>query len=100
MKDMAKAIVQKTEMTIPWNQNELARSLLEYVYGSGIWDSEFIGKRQALLKKNISTLTQAEIFTYLTVIIAGDRVNEGYYDEKLLDGTIKKLMKRYLEVTT
>lgn len=98
MKNIAENYLCQKDNTLPWTQNEAARSLLEFVYYGGIWDEDFKEKRAELFKKEISSLTEKEIFSYLTAIIAGDRVNEGFYDEKIKDGTIHDLMKRYLEV--
>lgn len=100
MKDIARDYLAQCPMnTTPWLYNDAASRLLEYVYSSGIWDRDYQMKSAEIRKKKISTLTENEIYTYLTVIIGGDRINEGLYDDSIANGTIEKLLRRYLEVT-
>lgn len=98
-----KEIAQKV-LAIPmnsytyWNKYTDMKELVDYVYESGIWDSDFRDKISDLKKKNIKTLTLSEVYTYLTAIVCTERTNEGILDKLMLDGTISAVLRRYLEV--
>lgn len=100
MREIAKALLaQCPSNPTPWQKNKTAHDLLDYVYNSGIWDVDFLDKIDGLMKKNISELSEKEIYTYLTFIMGRERIDEGLYDVMITNGTIEKLLRRYLEVT-
>lgn len=100
MKEIAKAyLAQCPDNITPWTQNETTRSLVRFVYEGGIWDGDFRDKMPEIIKKNILSLTLDDIYTYLTAIVCGERTDEGLLDARIADGTLEKLLRRFLEVT-
>ena len=78
MKDAIYAVLA-TELKDPvhWACNEAYFELTRYIYHVGVWDKDFRDKIDAILRKDIATLTKAEICTYLTFIYCMDRTQEG-----------------------
>ncbi len=100
MRDLAKRFLEANHKETHWANDPTAKELLEYAYSGGMpWDRNRLEKIGEVVKKPISVLSLDEVFLYLTSIIGRDRICEGLYDEMIQNGTIAKLLERYLVLT-
>ena len=94
--------IQKTDLPSRQEWERLpaaAKAFLMEVYDSGIWDPDFFAKRQKLESADIGKMPLSDVYTYFTAIIATERTFSGFYEQKAYDGTLEKLLVRYLGLT-
>ena len=99
MREIAERFLQAEHKESLWQNDQTAVELLEYVYNGGIWDRQHKERIMQIRDKPFDTLALQEVYTYLTAIIGGERINEGLYDRMIQNGTIEKLLERYLVLT-
>lgn len=99
MKNICRDYIESHDNRVtPWTRNEQASRLVRYIYEGTLWDSRYREKIRSILDKDIDDLTVPEIGTYLTFIVATDRTNDGCIDAHIENGTVLKLLTRYLEL--
>ena len=99
MRDIAERFLRAEHKETLWQDDQTAVELLEYVYSGGVWDRQHKERIMQIRDKPFDTLALQEVYTYLTAIIGGERINEGLYDRMIQNGTIAKLLERYLALT-
>ena len=86
------------EHKAPWTKDEAACRLVHFVYHGGIWDEDFRGKFPALKRKSFQHMNEADILSFLTMIVCTDRTQEGCVDEHIRNGKLEKLLRRWLDL--
>ena len=99
MREIAERFLREEHKQAIWQQDQAAVDLLHYVYHGGIWDPHHKERILQIRDKPCSILTLEEVYTYLTAVIGSERINEGLYDRMIQNGTIGKLLERYLALT-
>ena len=107
MKEIAKNLLQlirtpNSQNTANWGQFEFPKEVeafMDYVYNSGIWDGDYHDKLKELEKTNPKKMTLEDLHTYFTAIVCIERSFGGFLEQNTYDGTLEKLLVRYLELT-
>ena len=99
MREIAQRFLREEHNQAMWQQDQTAVELLHYVYNGGIWDPHHKERIVQIRNKPYDALTLEEIYTYLTAVIGGERINEGLYDRMIQNSTIGKLLEQYLTLT-
>lgn len=98
MKEIAIAILSEPSESnaVHWFENKSYFALMDYVYHSGIRVEDYNEKIKAVLKKKTGDMTIQDIFIYLSFIFGKDRIIDGFVHDHIENGTIRKLMQRFL----
>ena len=86
------------EHKVPWTKDESACRLVHFIYHGGIWDEDFRSRVPDLKRKRVQRLNEAEILSYLTMIVCTDRTQEGCIDAHIQNGKLEMLLRRWLEL--
>jgi ADP-ribosyl-[dinitrogen reductase] hydrolase len=79
--------------------DECVRALIKAVHEDGGYDADYLRHYEAVKAKDVTTLTYAEVGAYLTHIVRGERFWAGHIASVIHDGVLRRLLKRYLELT-
>ena len=74
-------------------------AFIDYVYEGGIWDADHRGKLGDLQNMDAADMTLSDLYSYFTSIVCIERSYHGFVEQNAYDGTLEKLLKRYLELT-
>ena len=88
----------ETEHNVHWIKDEAVCRIVHFVYHGGIWDEDYRNRFPALKRKHIDHLSEAEVLSYLTMIICTDRTQEGCIDAHIQNGKLEALLRRWLEL--
>lgn len=61
-------------------------------------DFDYVKNFKKISNKEIDELSKKDIITYITRIFRGDRFCAGFLAQSIDDGTVGKLLERYLEL--
>ena len=75
--------------------NQDINNLIKEMYENDLMDLNYIENYKLIADKDIDTLQENEILTFLTYIIRGERFSEGLIAIFTENGTIEKLTTRY-----
>lgn len=90
----AKDSVQPVDME---KHRSVMEELIQAVRQDGIRDDQFRENFEAIQHKALGELTLKEVYTYLTHLVIRDRC-WGTLETSIEDGTLRILLKRYLEL--
>lgn len=77
---------------------DVIKDFIRRFYDLELNDLDYQSKIEGLFNRDIQTLDISEVYTYITGIIRIDRMCGGFIYQNIEDGTMQKLLKRYLEL--
>lgn len=72
--------------------------LFRFIYHGGIWDAHAREKYPTVRAKQPPEWTLDDIYAYLTCIALADRTVDGFFNDRVNDGTVARLLERYLQL--
>ena len=102
MKEIAREYLKKDHdaagTSVHGFPDQECEALHRFVYHGGIWDAHARKKYPVIRLKKPSEWTLDDIYAYLTFIVLTERTQEGCFEAHIKDGTINRLLERYLEL--
>ena len=99
MTEIARRFLNRSQRAAAyWEAIPEAVALFQIIHSESIWAADYNSRIQAVRSKKIEDLSLDEIRAYLTAAAAKER-SWGAYSRCVADGTIDRLLTRYLELT-
>lgn len=98
LSQIAKRFLNRAQSeTSHWEAIPEAVELSTFVYNGGIWVADYKSRIHDFRAKKPEDMGVDEIYAYLTAVVAQERI-WGSFGCCLKDGTLDKLLTRYLEL--